>query len=78
MSDAKREPKKNMLIYDFTEPELRFLRQECNFGEDELEYFNLRAKHYNNFQIAVKMNISEGKVSVLAKKVKSKIKRVLS
>ena len=76
--DNEKRPNKNLLIYDFTEPELRFLRHECNFGEDELEYFNLRAKHFNNLQIAMKMNISEGKVSVLAKKVKNKIKRVLS
>ena len=76
--DTEKRPNKSLLIYDFTEPELRFLRHECNFGEDELEYFNLRAKHFNNLQIAMKMNISEGKVSVLAKKVKNKIKRVLS
>ena len=76
--DNEKRPNKNLLIYDFTEPELRFLRHECNFGEDELEYFNLRAKHFNNLQIAMKMNISEGKVSVLAKKVKNKITRVLS
>ena len=76
--DNEKRPNKNLLIYDFTEPELRFLRHECNFGEDELEYFNLRAKHFNNLQIAMKMNISEGKVLVLAKKVKNKIKRVLS
>ena len=71
-------PKKNVLIYDFTEPELRFLRQECNFSEDEMCYFNLRAKHYNNLQIAIEMHISEGKVSVLARKVKDKITRVLA
>ena len=66
-----------MQIYDFVEKELKFFRAECNFSEEELEYFNLRAKHYSNLQIAMKMNISEGKVSKLAKAVKSKILKVL-
>lgn len=66
-----------MKIYDFTEPELRIFRQECNFSEDELHYFNLRAKHYSNLHIAIEMNVSEGKVSKLAKSVKTKILKVL-
>lgn len=70
-------PKSIPKIYDFIEPELQFLREQCNFSEDELEYFNLRAKHYSNFQISLKMNISESKVSKLAKSVKNKILRVI-
>ena len=66
-----------MKIYDFVNKELEFLRQECNFTPDELEYFNLRAKHYSNQQIAIKMNVSDGKVSKLASAVKKKILRVI-
>ena len=66
-----------MRLYDFTESELKYLRENCNFTPDEMEYFNLRAKYHSNDQIAIKMNISTGKVSRLAAKVKSKIKRVL-
>ena len=66
-----------MKIYDFTVPELNRFRELCNFTPDELDYFNLRAKHYSNLQIAIEMNISEGKVSKLAKSVKSKILRIL-
>lgn len=66
-----------MQIYGFVESELRFFRQECNFSTEELEYFNLRAKHYSNQEIAIKMNISEGKVSKLAKSVKRKILKVI-
>ena len=66
-----------MQIYDFVEWELQKFRDECNFSDDELMYFNLRAKHYSNQQIAIKMNVSEAKVSKLAKAVKAKIKRVL-
>ena len=51
----------------------------CNltFTEDELTYFNLRAKDKSNVQIAFEMNISESQVSKLAKRVKSKMLRVL-
>ncbi len=66
-----------MKIYDFVEKELQQFRDECNFTPDELLYFNLRAKQYSNQQIAIKMNVSEGKVSKLAKAVKTKILKVL-
>lgn len=66
-----------MKLYDFVESELQYLRDNCNFSADETEYFNLRAKHYSNLQIAIKMNVSEGKVSKLAKSVKTKILKVL-
>ena len=64
-------------IYDFVEKELQFFRDNCNFSDEELCYFNLRAKHYSNLQIAIEMNVSEGKVSKLAKSVKTKILKVL-
>lgn len=66
-----------MKICDFTVPELDMFRTKCNFTEEELEYFNLRSKDMSNVAIALKMNVSESKVSKLAKKVKSKMIRVL-
>lgn len=66
-----------MLIRDFVEFELQKFRDECNFTEDELRYFNLRAKDKSNIQIALEMHISEPQVSKLAKRVKTKIKKVL-
>lgn len=66
-----------MLIRDFVEVELQHFRDVCNFTEDELQYFNLRAKDKSNVQIALEMNISESQVSKLAKRVKTKIKKVL-
>ena len=64
-------------IYDFTEPELIQLRQLCNFSDDEMEYFNLKAKHKTNTFISIEMCVSEAQVSKLAKRVKSKIKKVV-
>ncbi len=66
-----------MLIRDFTVPELNRFRDLCNFTDDELAYFNLRAKNRTNVQIALELNVSEAQVSKLAKRVKAKIVRVL-
>lgn len=64
-------------IADFTVPELNHFREMCNFTDEEMMYFNLRSKGKSNVQIAMEMYISEAKVSKLAKKVKSKMFRVL-
>lgn len=66
-----------MQLYDMVEWELDKFRKECNFTEDEMTYFNLKAKQKSNVQIAQALNVSESKVSDLARKVKSKMKRVL-
>ena len=66
-----------MKIYDFTVPELNMFRELCNFTPDELEYFNLRSKYKSNVEISLIMNVSESQVSKLAKRVKSKILRVV-
>lgn len=68
---------RRMKIRDFVEWELQMFRDKCNFTEDELAYFNLRAKDKSNVQIAFEMNVSESQVSKLAKRVKSKMLRVL-
>lgn len=64
-------------INDFTEPELQYFRDTCNFSDEELECFNLRAKNRSITAIALAMNCSEPKVNKLIKRVKTKIKRVL-
>ena len=64
-------------VYDFTVPELDKFRELCNFTPDELHYFELRSKYKSNIQIALEMNVSEPQVSKLAKRVRSKIIRVL-
>ncbi len=64
-------------INDFVEFELQKFRDECNFSDEELQYFNLRAKNKSNTQISLAMNVSEAKVSKLAKRVKNKMIRVL-
>lgn len=66
-----------MLICDFVEWELQKFRNECNFTDEELEFFNYRAKNISIECISEHMNISVGKANKLSRKVKDKIKRVL-
>lgn len=66
-----------MKLRDFTVPELDRFRALCNFTEDELRYFNLRARDKSNVEIALEMNISEAQVSKLAKRVKNKMLRIV-
>ena len=64
-------------INDFVEWELQKFRDECNFSDEELQYFNMRAKDKSNIEIALTMNVSESKVNKLAKRVKMKMLKVL-
>lgn len=64
-------------IADFVEWELDMFREKCNFSDEELCYFNMRAKNKSNVEIALAMSISESKVSKLARKVKDKMIKVI-
>lgn len=64
-------------IRDFTVPELDKFRALCNFTDAESEYFELKAKDKSNVEISMAMNISTAQVSKIAKRVRSKIIKVL-
>lgn len=68
---------KRLQICDFVEWELEMFRKECNFTEEELDFFNLRAKNIPIETIAELMNVSVGKANKLSSKVKKKIIKVL-
>lgn len=68
---------KRFKIREFVESELKELREQCNFTDDELCYFNLKAKDKSNIQISFEMHISESKVNSLSKRVKAKINKIL-
>lgn len=65
-----------MKISNYTVPELNQFRDLCNFTQEELDYFNFKAKDESNVHIALAMCISEPKVSKLARSVKEKIRKV--
>lgn len=64
-------------IRDFVGWELQKFRDECNFSEEELEVFEMKAKDKSIVQISMALNISESKVSQLVARIKKKIKKVL-
>ena len=64
-------------IRDFTVPELDKFRELCNFTPYERLYFELKARDKSNIEIAFEMNISTAQVSKLAKRVRTKIVKVL-
>lgn len=66
-----------MHICDFVEWELQKFRDECNFTDEEMEFFNYRAKNISIERVAEMMNVSVGKANKLSRKVKDKMKRVL-
>lgn len=67
-----------MLLRDYTRPELEHLIENCNFTNEELQYFQLKAKDNSNVQISLMMNVSETQVSRLAKRVRRKIERIMT
>lgn len=68
---------KRLQICDFVKWELDMFREECNFTEEEREFFDYRAKNDTLEVIAEKMNISVGKADKLSCKVKNKIWKVI-
>jgi len=65
-----------MKIYELTNPELDKYREKCNFSDDELAFFNARAKHKSYVQIAVEFFWSESKVYKISRDVKRKMNRI--
>lgn len=68
---------KNIQVYNFVEWELQKFRDECNFTDEELQCFELKAKDKSIEYIAQELHISTAKVSRLVKRVKSKILKVI-
>lgn len=66
-----------MQIYDFVEWELQKFKDECNFTEEELQCFELKAKNKSNEYISQNMHISIAKTARLVKRVKNKILKVI-
>jgi len=64
-------------IRDFTVPELEKFRLLCNFTPYERLYFELRARDKSNIEIAMEMNVSTAQVSKIAKRVRTKILKVI-
>lgn len=67
-----------MKICDFTKPELDRFRKDYNFTDIERQCFDLKAKDKTNTQLAMELNVSESTISVVMRRVRTKITRVLN
>lgn len=67
---------RNFKISKLTTPELDHYRTLANFTDDEMDYFNMKARDNSNVKIAMDLGFSESKVSDLAKRVKLKMTKV--
>lgn len=66
-----------MKISNFTQSELEYLREQCNFVDPEDKCFELKAKGCTDVQLSVRLNISESMVAVHMRRVRAKITYVL-
>lgn len=64
-----------MQIRDFTQSQIDYLEIVCNFTDDELQLFHLRAKNKPLEQCAEIMNRGIDSTKQLSRKVMDKIKR---
>ena len=63
-------------INEYVEYQLEIFREECNFSDDELKYFNYKAKNMTVIQICDKMMISQKKMYDIKRMVDTKMKIV--
>jgi len=66
-----------MIIKDFTEPELEYLRKNCHFVGDEIILFELRSEGIPIERIAETLNLSVDATKKISRKVNKKIIKVL-
>lgn len=64
-------------MIELIESEISYLREHCNFTEDELKVFNARTKGETLVAISISMCMSESYVSKVHKRVKEKVRRAL-
>lgn len=66
-----------MKLTEFTRPEVEYLRQECNFTDEERAVFDMRASARSIVEIGLKLHMSESTVYRKLNCIKRKILRVL-
>lgn len=65
-----------MIISDFTNIELEYLRRACNFVNNEKDLFELRSQGLSLEEVAEVLNLSVDGVKKVSRKVNKKIARV--
>lgn len=63
----------DMVICDFTQTEINYFIEKCNFTDSETSLFLLRSKNIPLVQCSIRMNMSLDGVKKLSRKVNRKI-----
>lgn len=63
-------------IRDFIKAEITYLKDNCNFTEEEEQYFDMKSRDASDVETYMTMCISERKVTELSQRVKVKIIKV--
>lgn len=66
-----------MKLTEFTRPEVEYLRQECNFTDEERAVFDMRISARSIVEIGLTLHMSESTVYRKLNCIKRKILRVL-
>ena len=66
-----------MKLTEFTRPEVEYLRQECNFTDEERAVFDMRTSARSSVEIGLTLHMSESTVYRKLNCIKRKILRVL-
>lgn len=66
-----------MIVCDFTQIEIDYLLEKCNFTDSERTLFVMRSKNFPLVQCSMSMNLSLDGVKKLSRKVNKKIIKVL-
>ena len=66
-----------MIISAFTQPELDFLWEKCNFAGHEKDVFRMRSSGISQEVIAEQLNLSVDSIKKISRKVNDKIIKVL-
>lgn len=65
-----------MIISDFTQPEINYLWENCNFAGHEKAVFQLRSEGIPLELIAEQLNLSVDSIKKISRKVNNKIIKV--
>lgn len=66
-----------MKFFEFTKSDFDYIVEECMLDDDYKKLLEYKIKGYSIIKISELLNISESKVSVMTKKLKKKIKRII-
>jgi len=65
-----------MIVSNYTVPELKYLKDNCNFVGNEIKVFDLRSQGVPLEEIAEILNMSVEGIKKVSRKVNNKITRV--